>query len=74
MSTCVYSVRIEDRVRQIMDQMPDVNWQAEIKQMVERMVREKKKQRLLAEAKELWEHQKPNTIGAAEMIRVDRDA
>lgn len=74
MPTCVYSIRIEDRVRQIMDEMPDVNWQAEIKQIVERTIREKKKQRLLVEAKELWAHQKPNTIGAAKMIREDRDA
>jgi hypothetical protein len=41
---------------------------------VERIVREKKKQKLLAEAKELWEDQIPNKIGAAEMIREDRDA
>lgn len=74
MATCVYSIRIEDRVRLMMDEMPDINWQAEIKQTVERVVREKKKQRLLAEARELWTHQKPNTVGAAEMIRADRDA
>jgi len=57
-----------------MDEMSDINWQAEIKQSVERMIREKKKQRLLAEAQELWKRQKTNTIGAAEMIREDRDA
>ena len=74
MSTAVYSVRIEDRIRQMMDEMSDVNWQGEIKQTVERMVREKKKERLLAEAVELWKHQKPNAIGAAQMIREDRDA
>lgn len=74
MSTAVYSVRIEDRIRKMMDEMSDVNWQGEIKQTVERMVREKKKERLLAEAQELWEHQEPNAIGAAEMIREDRDA
>jgi hypothetical protein len=54
--------------------MNDVNWQVEIRQSVERIVREKKKQKLLAEAKELWEDQIPNKIGAAEMIREDRDA
>jgi len=74
MSTSVYSVRIEDRIRRMMDEMSDVNWQGEIKQTVERMVREKKKERLLAEAQELWKHQKPNAIGAAQMIREDRDA
>jgi hypothetical protein len=38
------------------------------------MVREKKKERILAEAQELWKHQESNVIGAAEMIREDRDA
>lgn len=58
----------------MMDEMSDVNWQAEIKQLVEKMVREKKKELLLLEAQELWKHQRPNTIGAAKMIREDRDA
>jgi hypothetical protein len=58
----------------MMDEMNDVNWQAEIRQSVERMVREKKKQKLLEEAKELWKDQIPNKVGAVEMIREDRDA
>jgi hypothetical protein len=58
----------------MMDEMNDVNWQAEIRQSVERMVREKKKQKLLEDAKELWKDQIPNKVGAAEMIREDRDA
>ena len=74
MSTNVYSIRINDRVRRMMDEMNDVNWQAEIRQSVESMVREKKKQKLLEEAKELWKDQIPNKVGAAEMIREDRDA
>jgi len=41
---------------------------------MERMVREKKKERLLAKASELWKHQEPNAISAADMIREDRDA
>ena len=74
MSTNVYSIRIDDRIRRMMDEMNDVNWQAEIRQSVERMVREKKKQKLLAESKDLWKDQIPNKVGAAEMIREDRDA
>ena len=74
MSTNVYSIRLDDRVRHVMDEMSDVNWQAEIRQTVERMVREKKKQRLLAEARELLEQQTPSEISAAAMIREDRDA
>ncbi len=74
MSTNVYSIRIDGRIRRMMDEMSDVNWQVEIRQSVERIVREKKKQRLLTEAKELWTNQSPNKIGAAEMVREDRDA
>ncbi len=74
MSTCVYSIRLDDHVRHMMDEMSDVNWQVEIRQAVERMVREKKKHRFLAEARELRNKMKPVDIGAAEMIREDRDA
>ena len=74
MSTNVYSIRIDDRVRRMMDEMNDINWQAEIRQSVERMVREKKTHKLLEEAKVLWKDQIPNKVGAAEMIREDRDA
>lgn len=49
-STSIYSIRIDDRIHRMMDEMSDVNWQGEIKQTVEMMVREKKKKRLLAEA------------------------
>ncbi len=74
MPTDVYSIRLDPRIRQMIDDMDDINWQAEIRQAVERMVREKKKQRLLAEAQELWKQQTPGKVSAAEMIRVDRDA
>lgn len=57
-----------------MDEMSDVNWQVEIRRAVEKMVREKKKQRALARMQELWKDQIPNKIGAAAMIREDRDA
>jgi hypothetical protein len=71
---CVYSIRIGEDVRRMMDELPDVNWQAEIRHMVERMVRERKKAKLLTEAQELWKRQTSNEIGAAAMIREDRDA
>jgi len=74
MPTNVYSIRLDDRIRSMMDEMADVNWQAEIRQTVEKMVRKKKKQRLLAEAQDLWKQQTPNKAGAAAMIREDRDA
>ncbi len=74
MSTEVYSIRVSDSTRQAMEEMSDINWQAEIRQAVEKMVREKKKLRALARMQERWKDQIPNKIGAAAMIREDRDA
>ncbi len=74
MSTSVYSIRLESSLRKMMDEMDDVNWQAEIKQTVEKMIKERKKQRILARAQERWKDQVQNEMGAAAMIREDRDA
>lgn len=74
MTTSVYSIRLEREIRQMMEEMDDVNWQTEIKQIVEKMIRERKKQRILARAQERWNDQIPNDRGAAVMIREDRDA
>jgi methionyl-tRNA synthetase len=74
MTTSVYSIRLEREIRQMMEEMDDVNWQTEIKQIVEKMIRERKKQRILARAQERWNDQVPNDRGAAVMIREDRDA
>ena len=74
MSTAVYSIRLESDIRRIMDEMSDVDWQAEIRQMVETTVRDKKKKRLLARAEARWQGQVANDKGAALMIREDRDA
>jgi len=74
MSTAVYSIRLESDVRRIMDEMSDVDWQAEIRLMVETIVRDKKKKRLLARAEARWQEQVANDKGAALMIREDRDA
>ena len=74
MSTAVYSIRLESDVRRIMDEMSDVDWQAEIRLMVETTVRDKKKKRLLARAEARWQEQVANDKDAASMIREDRDA
>ena len=57
-----------------MEEMSDINWQAEIRQIVEKKVREEKKRRLLARAEARWKDQVPNEMGAATMIREERDA
>ena len=42
--------------------------------IVEKTIKERKKQRILARAQGRWKDQVPNERGAAEMIREDRDA
>lgn len=58
MSTSVYSIHLEDSTRRMMDEMTDVNWQSEIREMVEDLVRAKKKQRFLAEVRKLRQRMK----------------
>ena len=58
----------------MMDEMKDINWQSDIRQMIEELVREKKRQRLLAESDRLRERTKDIAISASELIREDRDA
>lgn len=68
----VYSIRIPNNIRDIMKEMEDVDWQKEIRTIVEEFVRKKRRERLLNEAKELRKDMK--SISAAELIREDRDA
>jgi hypothetical protein len=58
----------------MMDEMRDINWQSDIRQVIEEMVREKKREKLLAEARELRKGTKNIGISASELIREDRDA
>lgn len=48
-----------------MEEMDDINWQAEIKQIVEKTIKERKKQRILARAEERWKDQIPNERGGS---------
>ncbi len=52
----------------------DIDMQAKIRSAKDKLIKGKKKQKLLAEAKEIWELQTPSETSAAEMIRADRDA
>jgi hypothetical protein len=58
----------------MMDEMKDINWQSEIRQSVVELAKEKKRQKLLAEARELRKGTKNLGISASELIREDRDA
>jgi uncharacterized UPF0146 family protein len=69
----VYSIRVPVELRKMMEEMKEVNWQEEIRSIVEELVKNKSKERLLAEAKGIRKEMKVN-VSAAELIRVDRDA
>jgi hypothetical protein len=71
-STSVYSIRIDSRVRKMIDEIPDRNLQAEIRSLIEAAVRRKRKEQLLAQARER-QHILPAGIPAAQVIREDRD-
>jgi len=73
-ASSVYTIRIPAEVRQMMDEMKDINWQSDIRQAIEDLVREKRRQRLLSEASRLRKDTKNIGISASEMIREDRDA
>jgi len=55
-----------------MEELKEINWQEEIRRLVEDLVKTKSKERLLADAKEIRSAMKAN-VSAAELIRADRD-
>lgn len=69
----VYSIRVPVELRKTMEELKGINWQEEIRQLVEELVKNKCKERLLAEAKEIRKDMKAD-VSAAELIREDRDA
>ncbi len=69
----VYSIRIPTKFRKIMDEMGDVNWQEEIREVTLELIKEKNKKRLLKESKEIRKAME-NDIESAALIREDRDA
>jgi uncharacterized UPF0146 family protein len=69
----VYSIRIPTEIKKIIQETPEINWQDEIRVVVEDMVREKQKLRLFAHAKKMHGKMKV-CVSAAELIREDRDA
>jgi len=57
----------------MMEEMSDINWQEAIRRLVEDFVRNKSKERLLAEAKEIRKEMRA-VVSASKLIREDRDA
>jgi hypothetical protein len=73
MSTkAVYSIRVSGELRKTMEELTEVNWQEEIRSIVEELVKNKCKEKLLAEAKAIRKAMKAD-VSAAELIRADRD-
>jgi hypothetical protein len=69
----VYSVRIDSRVRKMMEEMNDLDWQEKIRRLIEESVRKERKEKLLLRAKQAHRDQ-PAGPPSATLIREDRDA
>ena len=72
-STSVYSIRINSRVRKMIEEMPDRNWQEEIRTLIEQSVKKRRKEFLLSRARGN-QHTLVSGMPAAQAIREDRDA
>lgn len=73
-TSSVYSIRLPDGICQLMKDMDDVDWSAEIREIIEKAVKDKAMERLLARAEERGKRLKKIDKSVAEMIREDRDA
>lgn len=68
----VYSIRIPVKFRKMMDEMEEVNWQEEIRQLTIKLIREERKKKLLQDAERL--RTKMKDLKSAEIIREDRNS
>ncbi|MBN1323482.1 MAG: hypothetical protein JW986_05710 [Methanotrichaceae archaeon] len=73
-TSSVYTIRIPTAIRQMMDEMKDVNWQSDIRHSIEELVKEKRRQKLLADGRELRKQTRNIGVSASDLIREDRDA
>jgi hypothetical protein len=72
-TTSVYSIRIDSRVRKIIDELDDPTWQEEIRTLIERLARHKRKAEILARARDAHRMAGEGSPAAAS-IRADRNA
>jgi hypothetical protein len=72
-STSVYSIRIDTRVKKMIEEIPDRNLQEEIRTLIEQAVKRKRKEQLLVQARER-QQVLPRGKPAAQAVREDRDA
>lgn len=71
MTKVVYSIRISEEVKKMMESI-DINWQEELRELIERKVKEEYVKRLLDKGRELRGKMRAS-VPAAELIRWDRD-
>jgi hypothetical protein len=74
MATHVFSIRVADEIHRMMEDMKDVNWNMDIRKLVEEFVKEKRRERLLEESDSLRSRNRKIGVNAADLIREDRDA
>lgn len=72
MATSVYSIRIDSRVRKMIDELPGKECQEEIRALIENTVRMKRREQLLDTAQKRQETKTPG-MPAARIIREARD-
>jgi hypothetical protein len=72
-TTSVYSIRIDSRVKKMLDELDDPTWQDELRTFIEQSIRRRRKAQLLARAREAHRSLGEGTP-AADLIREDRDA
>lgn len=68
----VYSVRIPKRLKEDIERIDDVDWQAETRTFLERKVRKERLARDLEKARDQRQKSK-KIINSAELIREDRE-
>jgi len=71
-STSAYCVRIDTRIRKMIAEMPDDNWQEEMWTLIEQAVKKKRKEYLLCQARKSQHLEIPG-MPSANAIREDWD-
>lgn len=70
--SAVYSIRIDPRIRSLMEELKDEDLQADIRYLIELYVKRKRKEQLLQKATEICSHMSSGP-DAVSIIREDRD-
>jgi hypothetical protein len=72
--THVFCIRLSDDIHRMMGEMKDVNWTADIRQEIEELVKQKRREKILRESDPIRKLTGKIGVSAADLIREDRDA